>query len=414
MSFPLTHVDRLRKHELLFELGIRAGQVSLAAEWATVLEAVRLVKDKPPVALPEKHELVAQSPHVCTEALAELGEALQDLENEGPPTKGQQVRLFTRIQHYINRLDYILTYVPQASLVPRVKTLKQNFEGLSEKLKDLVRRGEEATQPSVSEPLAPPTMNPVATSMTPFRALKIVHPLQQLVDEVGMFEVLDVPSALVFLKFLVRVRNIATVHSVPGHQALQAVSTKLKGIVLQLLLRARQAVDPIETFHALVLDFFIPRRESVRLLQGHYLRPQALSESFVQYMERVKEVALVLRLPDTERAVCDVILSGLNPEARSSLVFASRPSTFAALESLVPLLGECAAVDRSRLAETSGLTPPLSEVSCSENRPRAVLHPKGVGLRCYRCHEAGHIVKECRSPRPGNTEFPQLGRRRPI
>jgi hypothetical protein len=155
-------------------------------------------------------------------------------------------------------------------------------------------------------------------------------------------------------------------------------------------------------FHRDCLDYFLPRRLYERLRQDRYHRLQAKGESFATYINRIKQAAAVLQIPDTEQEIARNIVEGLHPEQRSRFVFQQGPQNFEDLDQLAILDQNLAFADRSREIGSSGScflarqpNVQISPVRASGSSARVVRSSSRQSKTCFFCHKMGHLKKDC-------------------
>ncbi|KAG8331612.1 hypothetical protein J6590_037073 [Homalodisca vitripennis] len=130
---------------------------------------------------------------------------------------------------------------------------------------------------------------------------------------------------------------------------------------------------------------------------GVFLRLVGNEESLSKFVAEVRDTGRVLRLDIPESTVVTTILEGLNPEERSRLVFAGRPSTFSELDRLCIASRSVQFADRKRLERNIHSSIQPSRAVTAVHNPAAGPHHSG-GLRlpiCYACGERGHTRREC-------------------
>ena len=380
----------LRKNELLFELSVRGGEFLSSADVPALLDALRRVKDKECVRLPDKHPLLSESPVVCEAARLEFADLFSDFGSDGGFSKHQVRRLTARLLHYVQRIEYFQQFHPAVKFGLPLDQLRAEFMTYVDRLSPQTDE-----MPALSNaPL------PTDQFRSAFKPLKLLHPLQQFAESVAPFGVRDVFTAVEFLKFLVRAKDYAELYGIPDSQLLEVIMARSSDDVLHIIRSVKGNTDPVTALHETVLRTFIPRRHLHKLVQEYYLRPQALGETFSDYIARVKLFARVLRQSDTESQVCDIILTGLAPDVRSALMFCSRPTTFKDLEELRPMLAEQNVSNLVVVADVSH-PPPFSVQKELRNSsrvapPRDMFRSNGA---CFRCGSTMHQVRQCPVPR---------------
>ncbi|KAG8284862.1 hypothetical protein J6590_093264 [Homalodisca vitripennis] len=145
------------------------------------------------------------------------------------------------------------------------------------------------------------------------------------------------------------------------------------------------------------IDFFVPGPLRERLRVEKFFRPQGNGESLAKFVAEVRDTDRVLRLDIPESTVVTTILEGLNPEERSCLAFAGRPSTFSELDRLCIASRSVQFADRQGAERNNHRSIQPSRAVTAVQNPVDWLHHSG-GLRlpiCYACGERGHTRREC-------------------
>ncbi|KAG8295317.1 hypothetical protein J6590_082531 [Homalodisca vitripennis] len=160
---------------------------------------------------------------------------------------------------------------------------------------------------------------------------KLPNPLTPLLQRLPTVDGLDTEDLLRFLSEILRL------HDLPGLQGasfLHVISPFCRPPLGDCLVRVLQRGGTLDDFHREALDFFVPGPLRERLRVEKFFRPQGNGESLAKFVAEVRDTDRVLRLDIPESTVVTTILEGLNPEERSRLVYAGRPSTFSELDRL--------------------------------------------------------------------------------
>lgn len=167
-----------------------------------------------------------------------------------------------------------------------------------------------------------------------FSFAKLPHPLDSTLRDMTAVDGLQVEALLDFLAQALKMKEF------PGMTDLALMELialfRLKPLCDRVMdcLRRQTIFDEL---HAGILNFFVPLRVVERLKVQSIFRPQSMGESLSQFISEIRAVGQVLRLGMPDPQLGGIVLHGLNPEERSKLVFAPRPSSFADLEQLVVL-----------------------------------------------------------------------------
>jgi hypothetical protein len=88
-----------------------------------------------------------------------------------------------------------------------------------------------------------------------------------------------------------------------------------------LLIQAISARESFDSFNEKVLSQLIPACQLSQLHVERYERVQRHSESLPNYIQSIRDAALVLRINKSESEVVQRIVEGLNPMQRARFVF---------------------------------------------------------------------------------------------
>ena len=231
---------------------------------------------------------------------------------------------------------------------------------------------------------------------------KLPNPLTPLLQSLPVVDGLDVNVLVTFLGILFRMREF------PGMR-----DSDLLGLILpycrspmsERLTASLLAGSNFDQFHSDLLDFFVPTSMRERLKMDMVYRPQGVREPLAEFVCKVKQAGRVLRLGICEADMVRIILDGINPEERSRLVFAGRPSTFLELDRLCVTARSVQFLDQQREQAAVALSPgPVLAVQEVPQNSGGRFVPT-----CFGCGQRGHIRRFCRRDASDNNAGPKNG-----
>lgn len=222
---------------------------------------------------------------------------------------------------------------------------------------------------------------------------KLPHPLSAILQNIPRVDGLDLNALLAFLQETFRVRDF------PGmtDSAVMEILTSycLRPLSDRLLDCLKRGVS-FDTFHAEVLDYFVPTRVMERLRVERVYRPQAPGEMLSQYVGEIRSLAQVLRLNFSEGQLVDLIVEGIKPQDRSRFVFCAKPTTFAELDRLSRFSSGIQDCDFQRNL-CWGQFPPVPlgpQVAFVQPGP-PVPNTRKEPPVCFGCRQKGHVKRNC-------------------
>lgn len=224
---------------------------------------------------------------------------------------------------------------------------------------------------------------------------KLPNPLNKYLHDFKTTNGLNIPDLLHFIKAMLSLKSEA---HLSDSDILSVLQNYAEGPLLMKLIQCRQEPKPsLNTFHAIVIDSFLPFTLKEKLKQDFVFRPQLHGESLYSYVKDIKLHHDILLCNMSECSLVELIRGSLCPEVRNKLVFQPSPSTFAQLEQLcIGLIN----VEYQDLVRT--------QINCYQTRPSNVgpsnirpIRPSNDVRVCYNCQSPGHLSRNCLKPRTG-------------
>jgi hypothetical protein len=229
------------------------------------------------------------------------------------------------------------------------------------------------------------------------RYQKIENPLNHLLSQVSVVDGNDIDVLCVFL---LKALNIINIAKISPPQIYEMLMPRCRGELLECLQQALATGEPFDSFHARVIQRFIPHRVLLRLRLQVYDRAQRKEETLASYIQSIKDAAAYLRIPEDEQQIVARVVAGLHPTQKVKFCFQSLPTTFVHLEQLVVL-------DRVEMYEEKvredDMSSGVGSVSSSETSvPTRARFSNSRSYQmqnqqksCFRCSRPGHLSRHC-------------------
>jgi hypothetical protein len=192
---------------------------------------------------------------------------------------------------------------------------------------------------------------------------KLPHPFSQRLKELPIVDGSDVNLLCDFLLGVIRMYQEGQLMTSTIHEILYPYC---RGEVLELLVQAISARESFEQFHERLLTEFIPACQLSQLHVERYERVQAHSESLANYIQSIRDVALILCITETKAPVVQRI-------QRARFVFQGPPNNFKDLEPLIVAERNVTFADQTRrpiaLTSRAEIVQPTSRPSLLTPRP---------------------------------------------
>jgi hypothetical protein len=168
---------------------------------------------------------------------------------------------------------------------------------------------------------------------------------------------------------------------------------------VELLIQALTQNEEFDTFHSRLVTQFIPLRQLVKLRTERYKRVQAEGEYLGNYIQDIREAALVLRISEPEPQMVRRMLEGLTPAQRVRFVFQTPPSTLEQLEHLNVVDRNIAYADTTRpqpsprrRGEAAKFCSPKTFVAQTRRR-QSKPYPPGNNIVSFHYGKTGHVQR---------------------
>ena len=134
---------------------------------------------------------------------------------------------------------------------------------------------------------------------------------------------------------------------------------------------------------------------------ARYERVQSEGEHFSNYVQAIKDAALVLRISESEAQIVERVVEGLTPTKRACFIFQPPHSSFRKLERLAIVDRNITYADRSRaepapevvIAVVESPTEHGETVGSGNKRSQEPRQRKAVV--CFYCRKPGHTQSRC-------------------
>jgi len=103
--------------------------------------------------------------------------------------------------------------------------------------------------------------------------------------------------------FLLKVIKIRQLEQMNGSAIYELMYRYCRGELLALVIQAIKTRETFENFHAWSLGHFIPSREMSQLRIARYGRVRSVGGQFSNYVQALKDTALVFRTSESEAQV---------------------------------------------------------------------------------------------------------------
>ena len=191
--------------------------------------------------------------------------------------------------------------------------------------------------------------------------------------------------------FLLKVDEILSLSLVPYNGVLISLLPKLPGFCHQFwLAETNRKLDWPQIIKG-VWRTFLPNREYEHLYQEKVRRFQFPTESPNEFYCAIQNAAKDLGKEFTDLKLVNLILDGLNPLTKSTLMFMTKPTSARELMSILSY-AEKELMNRSEYINTY-----ISPMALPFPRPIHGSRRTGPGIKCHYCNKTGHVAVDCRN-----------------
>lgn len=380
----------LRRSELQYELERRKIEAK-----GTVREMVELLRQhsRDPthkITEPQQVSLAASA------IIAALEEMIEVIQGESSPTVSQIRRLQARFNHYVDR---------RSDLVGVDEDREQQLTSYIETIRDWLQ-----TYSSNNEVVGSDERTVVSTRerTTPVDAVfsKLQNPLQESLNRCAELSLNSVEDMVRVLEFSVDFQHKTSVLQISCTDALKLMAMYVKDRLREEVEQAIQQGCIWKQFRRQICSL-IPERVLHEMVYSQYWQQQAVNETVVGYVLRVKQSVRVFELEYAEEQVVRHILKGFNTATRQRAVFGQIPSTFRELETMVNYIQETEILDERRAANVS-ITEKGEQLQkgvpslAGNSRERVMIKGTTINrgerrrqITCWNCGKAGHVRSQC-------------------
>ncbi|XP_039291379.1 uncharacterized protein LOC120353015 isoform X1 [Nilaparvata lugens] len=224
---------------------------------------------------------------------------------------------------------------------------------------------------------------------------KLRNPVESFLKNLQPCDGLNIDSLLKFLEAAIKIHDLSVMSDTSLLQILVPYTT---GPLGDKILYSLNSNASFKQFHLDLLKYFIPQRLLSTIKRDKFDRLQGPCEALSSYVTSIKEAAKLLLLDESEAEIVSTIISGLNPQERSRLVFMKKPESFNDLNMLAVHSQNIAFIDNERMHLYNNTSVQNHAFGNSNNKnPNKNNFNRRNDSVCYTCNQKGHISRNCYS-----------------
>lgn len=384
---PVIGITYLKKACLVYELTVRKTPTDGTA--SELAQRLRGVLDRPLTLSVATLGEVSTACASCAELISDARESVEILERIGA-SRSQLSRVQAYCQHLFGRVDDLLKVFTEEAHRPQIFRMQADLCALQQRVGLMGWQGEG----SVEVPQANSGMNVETESGHSgfwHKYAKLPNPLLAILNEYTFVSIDNGPDAMSFLRLTVLLEERAVAFQLTHLLILQLLFPLARGILSEMLADALQNQPSLGEFRKLVIREAIGVRMKHNLVQEYCFRVQRGSETLSRYIESIRLSCLALELNIQESEVVQLILEGMRPQDRGSLVLCDRPRSFTDLRQVVFTVESTKFADAAR---AGSMVADRQIQGGGESHDPATTDSRRW-ITCYRCRQPGHMVRNC-------------------
>lgn len=392
-------LELLRKDMLTYELQIREEKSE-----GTVPELVtrlRAALGKPVKITEDNTGEVAANLDLLDSWVNDVSKSFSYLEQ---PTTRQVERLKAHLAHFASRVRDIKDLTVEPEVLRRVEGLSTSVEQLFGRLtslgaEDLAGRGSASSLSNLNLQDGPRSSLPQReehSSLISPNFANLPNPIMCMFKGIERLSITTKDGFKQLLWLLVDLEQQIGTFQLKSSIVWALLYPLTDSCLRTLIAQALKEEMSLRVFRERVVKFELPFRWYLELEQEYLWRIQGGEETLRDYMDRVRMAALALNPGMNEEQVVSNVVEGMLPQHRTSLLVLGRPLNWEGLLKGVKEIERFALLDEQRArpaANARMVSQDAGSLGVGGSRP------KFDTRRCFRCHSADHLVRQCPVPR---------------